>query len=42
MDNMVKQLCALFMFLDKEPEVQQKLMTELREIEVESFQDLSK
>eukprot|EP00116_Pleurobrachia_bachei_P017475 sb/3477737/ len=42
MDNMVKQLCTLFMFLDKEPEVQSKLMTELRSTEINNFRDLAK
>eukprot|EP00116_Pleurobrachia_bachei_P013042 sb/3473304/ len=41
MDNMVKQLCSLFMFLDKEPEVQSKLMTELRSTEINNFRDLA-
>eukprot|EP00116_Pleurobrachia_bachei_P014649 sb/3474911/ len=42
MDNMVKQLCTLFMFLDKEPEVQSKLMAELRSTEINYFRDLAK
>lgn len=42
MDNMVKQLCALFMFLDKEPEVQSKMMEELRSTEINNFRDLAK
>merc|ERR1712025_280722 len=42
MDNMVKQLCALFMFLENEQEIQMKLMEELRSTEIVEYDDLNK
>ena len=42
LDNMVKQLCAMFMFLENEQEIQEKLMKELRETEIVEYNDLNK
>ena len=41
-DNMVKQLSSLFTFLDKVPEVQSKMMKELRSTEINSIRDLER
>ena len=42
MDNMVKQLSALFMFLEHEPDIQEKMMEELRATDIEDYSDLNK
>ena len=39
-DNLVKQTCTLFMILEKYPKIQERMFKELREVEVESNQDL--
>ena len=41
LDNMVKQICALFMFLENEQEIQGKMMEELRNTDIEDFNDLN-
>ena len=42
-DNMVKQTCSMFMFLEQtDPGVQEKLFKELREVQINTAEDLLK